>query len=280
MLKIGDFSRICQVTIKTLHHYDRLDLLKPAQVDTFTGHRYYSINQVSQVNRILALKDLGLSLDEIKQVFDEDLSPEALRAMLRLKRNELQAELESTQARLQRLDARLEQLNEEDNMPTYDVILKAIPTQRVLTIRQTFATAEEIAPLFAEVEKAIKTANIQSTGAWTALYHHEGFRDTDLDVEVAVPVGEDVTDSISLDENRELSVRQLAGYEHVATVIEDGHQAHWSGSYTVLGQFIEANHYEMAGAVREVYLTSSDDVDGWVIEIQCPLKATAKSVSS
>ena len=59
MLKIGDFSRICQVTIKTLRHYDRLDLLKPAEVDRFTGHRYYTLAQVSRLNRILALKEYG-----------------------------------------------------------------------------------------------------------------------------------------------------------------------------------------------------------------------------
>jgi len=74
MLKIGDFSRICQVTIKTLRHYDRLGLLQPARVDPFTGHRYYSMSQVPHLNRILALREMGLSLQDIKRVLDKDLS--------------------------------------------------------------------------------------------------------------------------------------------------------------------------------------------------------------
>ena len=74
MLRIGDFSRICRVTIKTLRHYDRLELLTPAMVDTFTGHRYYTMDQVTRLNRILALKALGLSLDDIKHVLDDDLT--------------------------------------------------------------------------------------------------------------------------------------------------------------------------------------------------------------
>ena len=67
MLKIGDFSRVCRVTIKTLRHYDRIGLLEPAVVDKFTRHRYYTMSQVTQLNRILALKALGLSLDEVRQ---------------------------------------------------------------------------------------------------------------------------------------------------------------------------------------------------------------------
>ena len=68
MLKIGYFARISQVTVKTLHHYDRIGLLKPAHVDPFTSYRYYTIDQLGQLNRILALKDLGLSLEQIAQL--------------------------------------------------------------------------------------------------------------------------------------------------------------------------------------------------------------------
>lgn len=74
MLKISEFSRISQVTIKTLHYYDKLDLLKPAQIEKSTGYRFYSVEQLSRIHRIMALKELGLSLEQIGMMLDQDLS--------------------------------------------------------------------------------------------------------------------------------------------------------------------------------------------------------------
>src|SRR2546427_5071593 len=90
MIRIGDFSKLSQVSIKTLRYYDEVGLLKPINVDRFTSYRYYAVSQLPRLNRILALKDLGLSLEQIAQVLDEGVSPEQLRGMLRLKRAELQ----------------------------------------------------------------------------------------------------------------------------------------------------------------------------------------------
>ncbi|MBE9472709.1 MAG: MerR family transcriptional regulator, partial [Chloroflexi bacterium] len=73
MFKIGDFSRISQVSVKTLRYYDEIGLLKPAHVDRFTGYRYYSVDQSPRLNRILALKDLGLSLEQIARLLDGEL---------------------------------------------------------------------------------------------------------------------------------------------------------------------------------------------------------------
>ena len=89
MFKIGDFSKISQVSMRMLRHYDEIGLLKPAHVDPFTGYRSYSADQLPRLNRILALRDLGLSLEEIGRVLDDDLPASELRGMLRLKQAEL-----------------------------------------------------------------------------------------------------------------------------------------------------------------------------------------------
>jgi DNA-binding transcriptional MerR regulator len=83
MLRIGDFARLSQVSVVTLRHYDELGLFKPAEVDPLTGYRYYSAAQLPRLNRILALKDLGFTLDQIERVLADGLTPEQLRAMLR-----------------------------------------------------------------------------------------------------------------------------------------------------------------------------------------------------
>src|SRR5258708_3344144 len=90
MLKIGEFSRLSQVTIKTLHHYDEIGLLKPAQVDPFTDYRYYTVDQLPRLHSIMALKELGLSLEEIARLLLDDLPPEQIRGMFRLKQAEAQ----------------------------------------------------------------------------------------------------------------------------------------------------------------------------------------------
>ena len=83
MIKIGSFSRLAHVSVKTLHHYGHLGLLEPAHVDRYTGFRYYRLDQFSRLNCILALKDLGFSLEQIAQLLVENLSIPEMRGMLK-----------------------------------------------------------------------------------------------------------------------------------------------------------------------------------------------------
>ena len=85
MLKIGDFSKLAQVSVKTLRYYGKLGLLEPTWIDRFTGYRYYTLDQLPRLNRILALKDLGFSLEQIKQMLREDLPAAELRGMVQIK---------------------------------------------------------------------------------------------------------------------------------------------------------------------------------------------------
>jgi DNA-binding transcriptional MerR regulator len=117
MLKIGDFSRLGRVTVKALRYYDEIGLLKPVSIDPITGYRYYSSDQLPRLNRILALKDLDLSLEQIGRMLDEDLSPDKIREILRIKRAELQAQMRDVKMRLERVEARLKQIEGEGKTP-------------------------------------------------------------------------------------------------------------------------------------------------------------------
>ncbi len=88
MFSIGEFARLANVSPRTLRYYEEIGLLAPAAVDTATGYRSYSAYQLSRVHRIVALKDLGLSLEQLRPLLD-DLSAGQLEGMLRLKRAEL-----------------------------------------------------------------------------------------------------------------------------------------------------------------------------------------------
>jgi DNA-binding transcriptional MerR regulator len=93
MFSIGDFAWYGRVSVRMLRHYDAIGLLRPAHVDQVSGYRWYEAGQLSRLNRIVALKDLGFTLQQIQLILDDKLSAEELRGMLRLRQAELQQPL-------------------------------------------------------------------------------------------------------------------------------------------------------------------------------------------
>src|SRR3712207_5651795 len=110
-LRIGEFSRLARVSVKALRLYDRLGLLKPARIDGLSGYRYYASEQLPRLNAVLALKDLGFSLEQVKKLLDEGLSQSQVRAMLEVRRDEAERALEAEQERLARVEARLRRMD-------------------------------------------------------------------------------------------------------------------------------------------------------------------------
>src|SRR5919109_601351 len=113
MFKIGEFSRLSRVSVRMLRHYDQLGLLTPAQTDRFTGYRYYSAEQLPRLNRILALRELGFSLEQIT-------------GMLELKRAEVEEQMQLEQQKLARLEGRIRQMSEAPKQGAYDVIVRDV----------------------------------------------------------------------------------------------------------------------------------------------------------
>src|SRR5512145_2409998 len=114
MFRIGEFSRIGSVTIDTLRHYDALGLLKPAEVDPFTGYRYYTAGQLQSLNQIIALKEVGFSLEEIARILRDNLTTDELRGMLKAQLVLAESAIETAQLRREQILARLNYLNLEE----------------------------------------------------------------------------------------------------------------------------------------------------------------------
>ena len=173
MIKIGDFSKLAHVSVKTLHHYGDLGLLMPAHIDRFSGYRYYTLDQLAVLNRILALKDLGLSLEQIAQLLHEDVSTAEMRGMLRLKQMELASQVEEEQARLRRVEQRLRQIEQAGHTHEAEVALKQVPAQTALVAQVVAASEEFIAParhsLQALLRNQLDRAGIKPAGPWFSL---------------------------------------------------------------------------------------------------------------
>jgi len=270
MLKIGDFSRLSQVSIETLRHYDALGLLKPAEVDKFTGYRYYAYAQLGRLNRILALKDLGFSLEQIAPVLEGELSAEQLRGMLKLKRAEIEQRIDAEQDRLTRIEARLRQIELETKMPNYEVVIKKVESMRVAAVRAIIPAYKDQAPLWSELYQTLGQHAAQFAGPCITVYHDEDYKERDVDVEAcqpmrgAVPVAGRVT------------ARELAGAT-MASVIHHGPYLTIHEAYNALNRWIDANGYQIVGSAREVNLQPPAEAGlqtdpNCVTEIQFPVE--------
>ncbi len=273
MFKIGAFSQLTGVTVKALRYYDHMGLLKPAEVDRFTGYRYYTVVQIDRLNRILALKDLGLSLDEIGQALSENPSAAEIRGMLRLKQAQLRQTIAEEQARLQRVEARLRQIEREGQLPTHEVIVREVAAQQVLSYREVLAGPWEIRPLFTRVGQALQASGVESAGPWLALYHHGEYREHDLDVEVAIPVTEAAPVVLPLGGDGLMQTRTLPAIQSASTLCRMESQADIYAANRDLCTWIIENGCRLGdGPCREVYAQATCAGEPLIFEVQLPVE--------
>jgi DNA-binding transcriptional MerR regulator len=272
VIKIGNFSRLSLVSVKTLRYYDELGLLKPARVDEFTGYRYYAASQLTRLNRILVLKDMGLSLEQIALLLDKELTPDQIRGMLRLKQVELQRQLEEGQARLARIEAWLQGFEQEAIMPAYDVVLKKVAPLRVVQVRGVAPSMEQLGPtldhLFDQAFGYISQHGATTVGPGITLYY-----DTE-DVERDINVGACMSFEGSLGDGEVVKVDELPAVETMAAVIHHGSFSTLNQAYNAILTWIEANGYHISGPARELNLEyeRGGDQSKFVTEVQFPVE--------
>ncbi len=272
MFRIGDFSRLSLVSVKALRYYDEFGLLKPARVDEFTGYRYYSANQLTRLNRILALKDMGLSLEQIALLLDNEPTPDQIRGMLRLKQVELHQQLVEGQARLARIEAWLQAFGQEAIMPAYDVVLKKVAPLRVAEVRGVAPSMEQLGPtldhLFDQVMGYVSQQGATSVEPGITLYYDTEMRDHDLNVGACTPFAG------SLNDGEQVKVHELSAVETMASVIHHGSFSSLNQAYNAISKWIEANGYSVSGPNRELNLEyeRGGDQSKFVTEIQFPVE--------
>ena len=279
MFRIGEFSQIAKVTIDTLRHYDALGLLKPANVDPFTGYRYYSARQLLSLNRILALKDAGLSLEEIARILHEKLSTDELRGMLRAQLIRVENDIQAAQLRQERILTRLNSLELEEDMPKYEVTLKPVETLTVAAIREVVPTLEQMpaccSQMFDTIERWLRVNNL-SIGPSMTIYYNEGFTDQNIDTECAFIIP-NADQAKNVKANGNVTIRRIEAVAEMAStiVIDDFYKKVGAlmPAYTALAQWIEDNGYRIAGPPRELFYGSVKHGD-LTAEVQFPVEKT------
>jgi DNA-binding transcriptional MerR regulator len=274
VFKISEFSRLSQVSMKTLRYYDQIGLLKPASTDPLNGYRYYTTEQLFRLNRILAFKDLGLTLEQIRQALDEQIPPAEVRGMLRLKQAETQALIEQEYTRLARIEARLRLIEREsDILAGHEVVLKSVKEQVVATWPTHANLSSSSLPFF--FEKLDRSLLHSGLSELAMLPHMVLWQDTgtcreDLDETFDVVVASPLPEQIPVDEH--LTIRVLPAIPLMASVM---HQCQPQGVCSALfdlGRWMEQNGYtiSLSHPFREVYFARGKD-QLYVAEAQIPV---------
>jgi DNA-binding transcriptional MerR regulator len=269
MFSIGDFASYGRVSVRMLRHYDAIGLLRPASVDQLTGYRSYQAGQLSQLNRIIALKELGFTLQQVQSILDDQVSAEQLRGMLRLRQAELQAQITVDRARLAQVEARLRIIEREGVMPADDIQIKQIPAVRVAELTGIAAGFEPesigpvIGPMYEDLMARLGRAGV--TPAGPAIAYYEDAPGEGVLVHASVPVHADPS------EDHDFTITDLPEIQ-AATIVHRGSMDNVMPTIQTLARWIDARGYQSAGYNRELYLEISEDRDTWVTELQEPIR--------
>jgi DNA-binding transcriptional MerR regulator len=271
MFSIGEFARMGTVSIRTLRHYDEIGLLRPAQVDQETGYRSYSAGQLGQLNRIIALKDLGFSLTQTGKLLS-GITVEELRGMLTLRRAQLERELDAYTSRLLGVETRLRYIEGEDAMPADDITVKKIPAMGVVAIGAPapgYRPEQVIGPVNrsrVQFDELGIPGLVKVTGPYMLFFEdNEG---DDITVYVARPVA-----------GRPAELPAPARYlvlpaiEAVVAVRNGRASSIFPAVFHDLAHYANAHGYQTHGPGRDIWIHEIDDVsqvEEQVFEIQVP----------
>jgi DNA-binding transcriptional MerR regulator len=277
MFRIGDFSRIARVSARLLRFYDEVGLLTPAHADPQTGYRFYTVDQLPQLNRILVLKELGFTLEQVRDIVGAQVGPGQLRQMLLMRRNDVARSLAEEAQRLHHIETRIAQLDEDGGLSDDDVVLRAEPVHRVVSLRRTVRAFGEALALIGELRREARPLLPRgSRPTLIAVSHSREFEQDEIDIEFAWTL--DQAAQVELPAGSPLVVRELEAVPRMAVCVKTGppQDAHLASAR--IGRSLEARGDRLAGPSREFFLQPPDPerMHEAVMEMQFPVEAVPR----
>jgi DNA-binding transcriptional MerR regulator len=272
MFKIGDFSRIARVSSRLLRFYDEIGLFVPAHADAHTGYRYYSVAQLAELNRILALKELGFDLDQVRGILKTNVGPAELRNMLLLRRNDVEKTVAQETQRLRHIETRIAQLESDGALSADDVIVRPEPAYRFLSLRRVVPSFERARAMIPELRGLSKGALPKGVPTrLVAVAHSPDFEVDEIDVEFGYAFALDSpckpVDGLGL---RELESVPLMAVCVRVGLPEDAHLV-----TAKIGRYLAGSGHALAGPSREAFVQppNLERMQDTVVEMQFPITA-------
>lgn len=270
MLKIGDFSKLSRISIRMLRHYDEIGLLVPWSTDSLTSYRYYGEEQLPVAGRITALKDMGFSLSTIIEILKSYEDPQALAEFLWVKQAEIQVQAEETQQRLRLLDTAIKRLRKDDTAMNYNVTIKTLNERHVASVRQVIPAYDQEGILWGLLMGETGAMHLQMDDPCysMAIFHDEGYKDSDVDVEIQVSVKGPYQNTAHV-------VFKTMPAITVASAVIKGSYNQLTSVNNAVAQWVRDNDYEFNGAMFCIYHVSpaqTQNPDELVTEVCYPVK--------
>lgn len=270
MLKIGDFSKLSRISIRMLRHYDEIGILHPQCVDDFTGYRYYNESQLPLAGKIQALKSLGFGLSVIKEILDQYEDVQEIKRFLLVKQKELEEEALETQQKLRLLDNTLKWLRKDGRLMDYNVTLKTVPERYVASVRQVIPAYDCEGMLWETMCRELEGQNVQQAVPCygMAIFHDEGHKDHDPDVEIQSAVVGKYQDT------EHVKFKNVPPIQ-IASVTYKGSYEQITRVNDAVANWVKANGYDFNGKSFCIYHVSPQETSNpneFVTEVCFPVK--------
>ena len=268
-LKIGEFSRLMQVTVKTLRHYEQKELLIPDEVDEWTGYRYYSVGQMLKLNSIRNLQRLGFKLEEIRVLYDEESHVPSV--------EQLTEKIKETESQLQQLIARRKQLLEwMDSRKKIEQMekftIESLPEVIVASHREVITGYSALGVLCYTVigpEMQRLGCKCPPPGYCFTIEHSKEYTPSNIDIEYCEQVEEMGTDSGII------QFKKLAAVSKALCMKHYGPYDRFYESFTEAYAYMEEHGYKVSGRPRTCYIDgiwNQEDPEKWLSIIQIPIE--------
>lgn len=269
MFKIGEFSRLTQVSIRMLRYYDETGLLKPAEIDKFTNYRLYSTAQISTLNKIIFLRDLGFNVSEIAVALG-NWDNEFITNQLEIRRLEIENTIKNEQDKLSKIELAKKDIQQEKIAINYNVSIKSIPSYQVFSLRRVIPDYYAEGQLWKELSAFADKHDILISSDTFTIYHDMDYREKDVDVEICAPVAR-------MRENTNGFVYQnTESVPIMACTMVYGPFENIAGAFLAFADWLqEHNQYKMAGTSRQIVHRgpwNEESSDKYLTEIQIPLE--------
>lgn len=269
MFKIGEFSKLTQVSIRMLRYYDEMGLLKPERIDEATGYRFYSSEQIPVLNKIIFLRDIGFGVADIARTLTTWESA-SVEESLEAKRQEIEKAIEEQQVKLLRIEQARKNLETDQMSMDCNVIIRAIPGYQVLSLRRVVSDYYQEGLLWKEMSAFLDDRSMVAEENTFTIYHDLDYREENVDIEICLPVKHEGEDE------GEFRFRTTEAVPLMACTMVYGTFENIAGAFRKFAAWLdEHNQYEMQGTSRQIVHRgpwNEEDPDQWVTEIQVPLK--------
>ncbi|GAB3951733.1 MerR family transcriptional regulator [Kribbella albertanoniae] len=264
MLSIGDLARHTRISVRMLRHYDALGLVVPERVDPHTGHRFYALSQIWRVDSLIALKELGFTLEQCGAILDEQLPVEELRGMLRLRRAQLEQRMTADADRLTEVERRLRSIERGLTMTNRTLQLGPLPALRLLHLHAEVNDESEIGGAVMALSEKLDALQLSGQRVHTYYGRPDGSK---IDVSVGIAVGATDNSAAGLD------VTDIPAVPQGASVTYKGPAEGIGDTWRTLDVALDEQGLESYGVYRDIRISTADP-EQVVVELQAAVRPT------